>query len=172
MKKSILVTAVAGSGKSTVCKALTALGRDAVDIEALPNLFELVHEETGKPMPHGWNSHELIKQVDWNCKKDNMRRIIASQKSELTFYCGAMSNFREVWDLFDGVIVLTVSDETTVKRLSTRKPGQFGHMAKTRQWVLSWKRELEDEWLAMGAIAVSGEPEPTAVAKAIIETCS
>jgi adenylate kinase len=42
MKKSVLITAVSGTGKSTVCKALHAMGHDAVDVESVDGLYELV----------------------------------------------------------------------------------------------------------------------------------
>lgn len=48
MKTSVLVTAVAGSGKSTTCAALHRLGYNAFDIETLNGLYELIDEKTGR----------------------------------------------------------------------------------------------------------------------------
>ena len=48
MKKAIFITAVSGSGKSTVCKALTELGYEAYDIESILGLFSLIDAGTGQ----------------------------------------------------------------------------------------------------------------------------
>jgi hypothetical protein len=68
---------------------------------------------------------------------------------------------------FDATVVLQVSDETTLKRLSRRLPGEFGAKKETRDWVLSWKHRVESDWLAAGAVGVSAEPEPDTVARNI-----
>lgn len=173
MKKSILVTAVAGSGKSTVCKALNDAGFNALDIEDIPGLFSLLDEDTGKPMPsHDGSDVNLVKRGDWVCDKAKLKEIIDKETATLTFYCGASSNYSEIWNLFDQVIFLKVSDKTTLERLSTRKLGEFGNSQGVREWVLSWKKWLEDEWLDAGAIAVSGEESPKEVANVIIAASS
>ncbi|MGK2896701.1 MAG: AAA family ATPase [Candidatus Saccharimonadales bacterium] len=169
MRTKILVTAVAGSGKSTICRALQELGYSALDIESIPGLFELVHEDTGEPMiKHDAGNLELVAQGDWNCKVDELQSLLQKQTDDVTYYCGAMSNIKEVRHLFDKVIVLRVSDETTLKRLSTRKVGEFGRTDEIRQWVLSWKSEIEEEWIAAGGIAVSAEGKPDEVAQLVV----
>lgn len=51
MRKSVLITAVSGTGKSTVCKALHVMGHDSIDIESVKGLYELVSEKTGEVIP-------------------------------------------------------------------------------------------------------------------------
>ena len=50
MNKSILITGVAGTGKSAVCDELNKLGYKALGIEDIDGLFTIVHKKTGKPM--------------------------------------------------------------------------------------------------------------------------
>jgi dephospho-CoA kinase len=170
MKKSVLVTAVSGSGKSTVCKELAKLGYTTYDIEDTPGLFSLLDEKTRKPMiKHNNGDLELVKQGDWVCDKDKLQELINSESADLTFYCGAAGNIQEIRGLFDVVIVLQVSDKTTLKRLGTRIPGEFGHTAEVRDWVLSWKHDVEKEWLEAGGIPVSAEDSPEEVARRIIQ---
>ncbi|MGZ6005629.1 MAG: hypothetical protein ACXWLH_05815 [Candidatus Saccharimonadales bacterium] len=169
MKKSVLVTAVAGSGKSTVCKELSKLDYTAYDIEDIPGLFSLINEKTGEPMiKHNNGNLELVKQGDWVCDKTMLQDLIDKESSDLTFYCGAASNVNEIRELFDVVIVLKVSDKTTLARLGTRIPGQFGHTQEVRDWVLSWKKEIEEEWLEAGGIEIGAEDAPEIVARKII----
>lgn len=170
MRKSVLITAVSGTGKSTVCKALHAMGHDAVDIEALYGLYELVNEKTGEVIPG--NLEQISEGVDWNCNKPRLKKLVASQTSALTFYCGGMSNTFDVWDVFDLVIMLTISDEATIKRLSARRSGEFGSTKVNRDWVPSWKQSFEKRLLDAGAVPVNAEGTPQEVAKLILNVDS
>lgn len=169
MKKSVFVTAVTGSGKSTVCRELNKLGYNAVDIEDIPGLFSLVDEKTGLPMPEHDNSDlDLVKQGDWICNPEKLRAIVDSETSNLSFYCGAASNYEEIWGLFDQVLYLTVSNGTTLDRLSTRKLGQYGNSPEVRDWILTWKQDLENKWAQLGAVAIRAEEGPGEVAQKIV----
>lgn len=170
MKKAVLVTAVSGTGKSTVCNALLNKGFDSVDMESVSGLYELVDEKTGEIITG--NLEQISEGVDWNCNKLKLKELLEAQISELTFYCGGMSNTDEVWNAFDAVVVLTVSDESTVKRLSTRQPGEFGSTETNRDWVLSWKHEIEARWIEMGGIQVDAEASPEEVAATIVNSVS
>jgi len=170
MKKSVLITAVSGTGKTTVCKALNELGCDAVDIESVAGLYELVNEKTGEVVPG--NLEQISEGIDWNCNKSRLKKLVESQKSDVTFYCGGMSNTFDVWDAFDLVIMLTISDEATVRRLSTRQSGEFGSSKVNRDWVLSWKHSFEKRLLNDGAIPVNAEGDPQEVAKLIMNAVS
>jgi adenylate kinase family enzyme len=166
MKKSILITAVSGTGKSTVCKALHAMGYDSIDIESVDGLYELVNEKTGEVIPG--NLEQISEGVDWNCNKLRLEKLVTSQTSELTFYCGGMSNTFEVWDTFTLVIMLTISDDATIKRLSTRQSGEFGSTRANRDWVLSWKHSFEKRLLDAGAVPVNAEGALQKIAKLIL----
>jgi len=157
---------VAGSGKSTACQALQAAGCAALDIETIPELYELVDEQTGQVVAGGMD--QITDGVEWHCNTAKLRTIIDRAAPELTIYCGGMSNTEEVWDIFDAVIVLTVSDQTTASRLATRRAGEFGSTKTNRDWVLSWKHQVEQDWFNLGGIPVSAEATPKEVAKLII----
>lgn len=169
MKKSVLITAVAGSGKSTVCRALIDLGQEAYDIEAIPGLFSLVDPDTDESIK-GKQLGDLTEELDadWVCDLKKLRAMLATQKQQLAFYCGGTSRTDELMAMFDMTIVLQVSDETTRKRLSTRLPGQFGSDEATRDWVLTWKHRVEADWIAAGGIGLSAEPAPYEVARMIV----
>ena len=168
MNKSVLITAVAGSGKSTVCKALIKLGYEAYDIESIPGLFSLLDPNTDEVL-EGKGLGDLKKglEADWVCDTEKLKALIANQKSEVAFYCGGTSRTEELMAQFDSTVVLRVSDETTRKRLSTRLHGEFGDSEDTREWVLSWKHRVEADWLAAGGIDVNAEADPESVAKDI-----
>lgn len=168
MKKSILITAVSGTGKSTVCKALRTIGYNAIDIESVDGLYELVNEKTGEIIPG--NLEQISEGVDWNCNRTRLKKLLDAQNSELAFYCGGMSNTFEVWDAFNAVIMLTVSDETTIHRLSSRRTGEFGSTGVNRDWVLSWKHSFEKRLLEAGARPVKAENDPLEIARLIVKS--
>lgn len=168
MKKSILITAVSGTGKSTVCKALGEIGYNAIDIESIDGLYELVNEKTGEAIPGSLK--QISEGVDWNCNKAKLKQLINSQATDLAFYCGGMSNTDDIWDIFDLVVVLTISDQLTVQRLLTRGSGEFGSTKLNREWLLSWKHDLENGWLKKGGVRVDAESNPTSIAEAIVKS--
>ena len=166
MKKSVLVTGISGSGKTTVCAALQKLGHSSIDIEQVSGLYNLVNSETGKAVLG--NMEQIDDNVDWVCNKVRINDLINLQQNSTTFYCGGMSNTEEVWGLFDKVNILSVSDKITRYRLSKRKNGEFGSTQKNIEWILSWKHEIEDRWLGMGGILLSAEQDPMKVAKSLV----
>jgi len=169
MKKAVFITAVSGTGKSTVCKALAALGYEAYDIESIPGLFSLVDENTGQVISKKIGDLGEGLKADWVCDVEKLRTIIANQKSEVAFYCGGTSRTEELMAEFDDTVVLQVSDETTRARLSTRRAGEFGSAETARDWVLSWKHRVESDWLAAGGVRIDAEPEPSVVAQSIVD---
>jgi dephospho-CoA kinase len=169
MKTSVLVTGVAGTGKSTVCEALQKIGCHARDIESIEGLYELFDEKAGRVQG---NMDQIRDGLYWYCNKGKLQQIVDSETAEQTLYCGGMANTEDVWDVFDNVIVLTVSDETTVRRLSTRAPGEFGSTQENRDWILRWKHDLEQRWLRMGGIAVDAEGNPEEIAELVIKNLS
>jgi adenylate kinase family enzyme len=169
MKKAIFITAVSGSGKSTVCKALAGLGHEAYDIESIPGLFSLVDEGTGQVISKEIGDLREGLNADWVCDIQKLETIIASQGAELAFYCGGTSRTEELMAVFDYTIVLQVSDQTTRTRLSARRAGEFGSTEAVRDWVMSWKHRVESDWLAAGGISIGAEPEPSVVAQNIVD---
>lgn len=79
-----------------------------------------------------------------------------------------MSNTEDIWELFDRVVILAVSDTSTLKRLSTRNTNEFGSTQANREWILSWKHEIERRWSTMGGIHVSAENAPEEVARLVV----
>lgn len=169
MTKHILVTAVAGSGKTTTCSELNKLGEKAIDIESIAGMYEVYDTQTKQVVgdyDNGKLSH--VQRFDWNCKVSELRSLMYRQEADYVFYCGAMSNFSQIWTFFDRVIILQVSDETTRARLKTRMKGEFGSTEEVREWVFEWKDSIEREWLKLGAVVVDAESSAKEVAQSVI----
>lgn len=76
MNKSIFITGVAGSGKSTVCQYLLDQGYNAIDLEEKPGLFASIDKESGQPVSSvDYDDLENVKQHYWICDKNKLRKF-------------------------------------------------------------------------------------------------
>ena len=170
MKKSILVTGVSGAGKSTISKKLNELGYTAYDMDGLPGLFAIIDKKTGKlVVDHDNENLEKVMGIDWICNKEKLASIIASESSELTFYCGNASNMDEIMQLFNLVILLKIDSEVMRKRLTSRTENDFGRTAEVQDWLMTWKDWWENDMQQKGAIIVYAHGSLDQIANELIE---
>jgi len=172
MNKSIFITGVAGSGKSSICKELNRLGYEAYDIEELEGMFKMVRKDTREGFEDYDNADiEKVKNADWICDKNKLEELLQKQNTRIVFYCGGASNYNEIIPLFDQTILLKVSPEVVRKRLKSREgTDDMGNTAENREWVLSWKDWWENQMIEQGALVVDADGSPTEVTKKIIES--
>lgn len=170
MKKSIFVTGVAGSGKSSISEELNRLGHLSYDIEALDGMFKMVRKDTKKDFVDYDNADmEKVKNADWICDRNKLKALLQKQDDGIVFYCGVASNNNEIIPLFDRTILLKANAEAVRKRLSSREgTDDMGNTAENREWVLSWKSWWEDKMVEQGAIIVGADGNSTEVAQKIL----
>lgn len=171
MKKSIFVTGVAGSGKSSISKELNRLGYKAYDIEELEGMFRMVRKDTREDFVDYDNADiEKVKNADWICDKNKLEELLQKQNNRIVFCCGIASNNNEIIPLFDQMILLKPSPAIVRKRLSSREgTDDMGNTAENREWVLSGKDWLENQLIEQGAVIVNADGKPAEVAKKIVE---
>lgn len=170
MNKSILITGVAGTGKSAVCDELNKLGYKAFGIEDIDGLFTMVHKKTGKPFKNFDNDDfETVKQSDWICDKKKLQRLIYKNSDGIVFYNGTASNINDLFPMFDKIFLLKVSQKILRERLSTRISNDFGRTAEVQKWVFSWKKWWENHMKEKGAIVIDASRSLREVANNIIE---
>ncbi len=171
MNKSIFVTGVAGSGKSSLCKELEGLGYKAYSIEDIDGLFEMVDKATGKPTENYDNANlELVKQHDWICDEKKLRRLVRSNPKSIVFYCGAAANIDNLLPLFDKVFLLKVSNPKILReRLSTRTSNDFGRTPEVQDWIYTWKDNWENHILERGAIVIDANRSLQEIANDIVK---
>jgi len=173
MKKSILVTGMAGSGKSAVCEELNKQGYKAYDIEDMDGLFKMVDKKTGEIFMGNDNDNlEIVKKRDWICDVEKLQKLVGSESSDVAFYCGTASNLDKILPFFDMIILLKSSPEILRKRLSSRKPGEFGRTKEVQDWVLSYKDWWEKETEGKGTIIIDADRRTEEVVKNVVEAAS
>ena len=173
MKKSILITGVAGSGKSTICKELKRKKYKAYDIENMKGLFKMVDEKTGKTFrKYDDDDFEKVKRAKWMCNAKKLKDLIKRKNKTPVFCCGIASNIDEILPFFDMTILLRASPRVLRERLSHRRRGNFGRTKEVQEWMLSWKGWIEKEKKKKGAIVINANRRPKEVAKKIIKITS
>ncbi len=170
MNKSILITGVAGSGKSAVCDELEKLGYKAFGIEDMKDMFTMIDRTTGKKSEIFDNDNiEMVKKHDWICDKEKLRKLIEDNKDGIVFYAGTGSNMDDILPLFDMVFLLKPSPETLTKRLSKRTSEKFGRTQEVQEWVFSWKDWWEEKMEKDGAVVVDANQDLEKVVADIIK---
>jgi broad-specificity NMP kinase len=162
-----LVTGIAGSGKSTVCRALKERGEEAYSIEEdFEGMFTMYRKGTDDIFEEYDNSPEHIEMAEWRCDVEKLKELMATQRSGRAFYCGVASNMNDLIPLFDAVVVLKASPAVLHKRLSSREgTDDIGNTEASRQAVLNWKEWWEREMSVKGAITISADRNPDEIAE-------
>jgi broad-specificity NMP kinase len=170
LPKSILVTGVAGSGKSTVCKELQRRGYKAFDIELMRPLFAMKDRITGRTVSIWDNTDlELVKRLDWLCDGKKLGKLVRRNRRGVVFYCGIASNLDGLVPLFDKVLLLRCSREVLGKRLRARTTNDFGSDPKVRRWLLDSKTKWEGDILEHGAVAIDADGNLAETTDGVVE---
>lgn len=152
----IWVTGVSGTGKSTVCHGLEAIGVTAIDTD-WDGFNHWVHNVTGEPVadPPYPTPADWLDTHAWHIRPE-LVRALRDDSPGVTFLFGAVANENEVWDLFDRVGCLVADDETIRQRLTTRTTNAFGKHPADLDRVLEWNREHESSYRRVGATIIDG----------------
>src|SRR6266481_7275258 len=152
----ILLTGIAGTGKSTITKALSERGITAIDLHDLPNPFlwqdkitkEKIEYTPGRPK-------EWFNNVDRLCNIDKLKEILLQYSNVLMAGTTSGSNQKEFLSLFDKVILLQADSEILVRRMQTRtnKSG-YGKSKGEQEDNIEWQKEYDLLLLSLGAIPV------------------
>lgn len=169
MKKHYLITANAGTGKSTIARQLQKIGYEAYDLEEIPGLCGMYKKGTNEPFVEFDNKGDIA-DAEWICNKETLQELLERQKNDIAFYAIASNNINELIPLFDKTFLLIVSKETLYDRLLNRE-GQkdMGGNEESRQAVLRWKDWWENEMRKYKITEMDAEGTPEEIAGKIIE---
>lgn len=166
----VLITGVAGTGKSTIVKALNERGIASIDLHDVPGLFFWQDKETKQKVEYSpVQSREWFDRVDRFCDIGRLKEIL-DQNNDTVMAGTASGNQAEYFLLFDKVILLQCNPQTLIHRMETRtnKSG-YGKTRAEQEDNIEWQKEFEPTLLSQGAISVNTEGNIDDVVDRIIE---
>ena len=163
----ILITGVAGTGKSTISKALNSRGIVSIDFSDIPNLCYWHDKRTKEKIKYSpikdlkWlDTHERI------CDMKKLRKILAKHK-DLVITGIANGNQTEYLGLFDKVLLLRCNPKTLIHRMKTRET-LWGKTKAEQDYTIKWQKEFDFQCLSNSAIPINTEGTVDAVVKKIL----
>jgi len=166
----ILITGVAGTGKSTIVKALDQRGISSIDLHDVPGLFFWQDKETKEKVEYApVQSREWFDKVDRFCDVSRLKGIL-DQHNDIVMAGTISGNQEEYYALFDKLILLQCSPQTLIHRMETRinKSG-YGKTKAEQEDNIAWQKEFEPLLLSRGAIPVNTEGNLDEVVDEIIK---
>jgi adenylate kinase family enzyme len=144
--RNYLIEGVSGAGKTAVCTELQRRGYQAIhgDRELVyrgdPETGIPTDPETGTPTATWMSQHQI-----WDVER--VKALVANQDEAVTFFCGGSRNFSKFIELFDGVFVLEVDLDTSLRRIDERvalDPTDFGGKPEERELAVRLHHTKED----------------------------
>jgi broad-specificity NMP kinase len=166
----VLLTGIAGTGKSTLVKALNERGVFSIDLHDVPGLFFWQDKETKQKVEYSpVESREWFDTVDRLCDIERLKKILSQHKDIVAAGTISGSNQKEFLSLFDKIILLQANPNTLLHRLQTRtnKSG-YGKTKSEQDDNIEWQKEFDPEMLSLGAVPVSTESKLDVVVDKII----
>ncbi|MFK3781032.1 AAA family ATPase [Agrobacterium sp. NPDC089420] len=145
--RNYLIEGVSCAGKTSVATELQRRGYHVIHGDR-----ELAYQgdpQTGEPLKASAQlqegGHDVVFRHShhiWNV--DRVKSLLADHGQHLSFFCGGSRNFDRFIDLFDGVFVLDIDQETLTKRLADRPCDEFGARPDERALILRLHATKED----------------------------
>jgi len=170
---NVLITGIAGCGKSTVSQELQKLGYTSFDFEDIEGMFAMYDKDT-KKLAKNYNNEDLesVKQNQWICNIGKLKNLMKNNLG-LTFYCGKGDNLDDLIPLFDLKLLLVTDEKTTSKRLKKRKEAwEYAHTTEVQQYVLKEKKDWEKGMIEKGFIKIDANKPIKEVIKSILFECN
>lgn len=166
----MLLTGIAGTGKSTIVRALNERGVVSLDLHDIPGLFFWQNKETKEKVEYApVESIEWFDTVDRLCDIPKLKEILSQYEDIVAAGTTSGSNQEEFLSLFDKIILLQSNPDTLTHRMQTRinKSG-YGKTKAEQDDNIEWQKEFDPKILSHGAIPISTEGELNDVVDKVI----
>ncbi|MFA6601526.1 MAG: AAA family ATPase [Candidatus Paceibacterota bacterium] len=154
----VLITGIAGTGKSTIVKALNDRGIESVDLHDIPGLCFWQDKATKRKVEYTpVHSRDWFETVNRLCDIDRLK-VMLNQKQDIVMAGTAGDNQQEYLPLFDKVILLQCSPAELIHRMQSRtnKSG-YGKSKAEQDDNIEWQKEFDPQVLSYGAVPINTE---------------
>lgn len=136
--KTILITGMSGTGKTTVILDLQNRGYKAVDLDS--DAFSIWVDAEPDP---AYPDNEVQPGKDWVWDEQRIHELLAIRDTDLLFVSGCASNMPKFYQSFEHVVLLTAPASTIVGRLQTREGPAYGRSSEEVDRVLRLQQTIE-----------------------------
>jgi len=162
----ILITGVAGTGKSTISNLLITKGIISVDVSAVPNLCYWREKTTNNKVEFAKKRNEKwFESNERICDPQHLSTILINHDNIVL--CGSFSNIFERLLLFDKVILLQCNFDELIVRLRKRN-SNYGKTKIEQNIVKKWQKVFDPQMISHRAIPVNTDAPINIVLKNII----
>jgi shikimate kinase len=117
--KSVLLTGMSGTGKSTLICALAARGYKAIDSDTDEWLAWVT-------VADGTDQADSVEELGWVWHEDRSQRLLSTQDADVLFVSGCKSNQGTFYAQFDHIVLLSAPVPLLMQRLATRTTNRSG----------------------------------------------
>lgn len=153
----LLITGIAGSGKSTICKELVKRGYEAYDTEH-NGISAWYNKKTGKRVAEfrqvPERTKEWMDQHEWRISLEWVKQKAKEAVDKPIFLCGGGANEPEVRTMCQTVIWLKTDEKTIRARVNNPRDHTYGTKPHELERILEGNKRKEAAYRNYGAIMV------------------
>lgn len=164
----ILITGVAGSGKSSVANELKKRGLAAYDADAGFSYY--ADKKTGEkavrplnPTLEWYDQHERV------FAENVLNNLFKKHTGETLFICSITANQSKFYPQFEHIFLLSAPSEIIIERLQNRTNNHFGKHPLELKRVIDRCEEFNNQLLNAGAIEIDSTRPINKVVNKILE---
>jgi len=153
----VLLTGIAGSGKTSAVNALRAQGYNAIDLDD-SDVCAWVNKQTGEQTDYvAGAGKEWIENHRWQVIPTRLLEALSSFAEDVDVFVGgkiARTQAREIANIFDVVYLLKPPNSIVDERLRTRTTNirNFGREREERDYIVKNRNDFERACERVGAI--------------------
>lgn len=140
----ILLTGIAGTGKTTVLAELQKQGYVVIDLDAT-GICRWKNKETQEFTEYGetGRNYDWLTKHGWYCDIEKLKQLLSAIREDKdVFVAGISENIEELVEEFDRVFMLIAPDVVVKERLNARTNNHFAKKEEEQNFVLEHSKEL------------------------------